>query len=216
MKQFDTKKVDAKIMKGVRELCEILKVPSPTGTISEQALKYLIVILRERRDIPGLFPSGKDVTINALELLIETPEVEIKLPIDRHKVAIAIELLEEAKVGEFGVQRYGEYQDDWSYRLDLYEKSALDIVLKRVHRVKREKPYESSASVYGTCKIEGLPVCVRDVGKCEIVYEEYEVEEDEMVPSGKKIKVKKKRSIVKCPDADIVSKNGKNMRRVTT
>jgi len=191
-------------------------VPPPTGVISEQALKYLIVILRERRDIPGFFPSGKDVTINALELLLETPDVEIKIPIDRNKVALAIDLLEEAGVGHLEVNRYAEYYDDWSYSLDLNDKSALDIVLKRVNRVRREKPYESSTSVHGRCEIEGLPVCVRDIGKCEIVKEEYFVEEDEMVPTGKKIKVKKVRAVTKCPDADITRRNGGSGRRVTT
>lgn len=214
MKQFDLRKVGASILRGVRELCGVLKVPPPTETISEQSLKYLIVILRERRDIPGFFPDGKDITINALDSLFDSPSVEVASPIDRHKVALAIELLEQSGAGEFSVSKYSAYQE-WSYDLDFYEKKALDIVLKRVKRVKREKPYDSSTSVWGKCKIEGLPVSIRNIGECKVAYEEYEEEVDEMIATGKKVKVKKKRAVTQCPDADIVNQKATGRRVVT-
>lgn len=217
LRSIDLSALNPKVREGLDYFCDLCKLPKLGGVVSEQLLKYFIFILRERRDLPVTFPLGKDATIHLLLELLTIKE--IKNPLDREKVAAACEAGERvAGWVRINISRWTK-EGEWEIKIEVDnigptdKQQVIKDVLSLASRIKRRKGWEGN--IIGEAEFRGVPIKITSVGKCEVTYEEKEVEEEEIIKTGKKIKVKKKVAVYNCSDSDITKKKS-GKRRVAT
>jgi len=210
MRIVDLSALGGPVNQGIKEVCESLRLPLPPFKIDVVTLAYFICALRESDNTDKHFPEGKWGTIRKIEELITSGEDVSEKCLDRTKVAAACDAAERtAGWPRIAIERYGD-DGTWEVRMDAgtaygeEPEKVIDSLLKFVPQIKREKGY--SGNIKGKAEYKGVPICISSVGKCEITYDEEEVEEDEMVKTGKKIKTMKKVAKYNCPDEPIKAK----------